>query len=259
MVYFFLYRISQALLFYILSHWKKQPVSFYRMKQANVVTDENNQYYLRHYIPRRSAYCKFCKALMWTEERLVCSSIKNPLFGLCCQSGAVNIPLLSKKHEDVYNLLSPQSKHFSHFTTNVRYYNNLLAFTSMNCQLDKAFMSKKGSGSYNFRISGSVHHLINHPMATCDKPKFSQIYILDPDDQLVRRMEIANQCDQVLKEEEILRKEILETLQAYLHLHNPYVHVYKQISEMTKNQKTIDLKIILKNPYAHVSNSMLFK
>lgn len=114
--------------------------------------------------------CHYCQARMFPGEKLKSSSDYNPLFGLCCKQGKVDIPLLSDPFPQLQELLLD-----NHFRKNIRKYNNALAFASAGY-----YDSSIPGGVINFRIQGSFSHIIGPVIpATQDSPKFLQVYFND--------------------------------------------------------------------------------
>lgn len=74
------------------------------------------------------------------------------------------------------------------FQKTIRGYNNALAFTSIHVNYDRDLMNAVG-GVYTFKICGRLHHMMG-PLHPSDgkSESFSQIYILDPDEQTRLRM-----------------------------------------------------------------------
>ena len=64
----------------------------------------------QHYLGRMDVECPYCSALHWMDEKLVRSSMTNPLFGTCCLQGKINIPLLKTpipQLQQLYDGVSP--------------------------------------------------------------------------------------------------------------------------------------------------------
>lgn len=56
-------------------------------------TSENNPFYLRHHLSKRTERCNDCKALMFIEESIAGSKKRNTLkFSTCCAKGKVVLP-----------------------------------------------------------------------------------------------------------------------------------------------------------------------
>lgn len=207
------------------------------MRYCNVVQDRTSPNYLRHVIETRSMRCSKCNALMWLSERLKSSSLKSPKFSLCCLSGSIKIPNVDPIPDKLRELLTGSDQKSEYFRTNIRMFNSILSFTSMNCKLDKELM-KATTGVYTFRISGSIHHSISESMTT-SSPKFSQIYILDGDAQIAHREQMFP----------FVQANILRELQIMLAHENPYVQIYHQIGHQLKHEPNKQLKLVLKNNY----------
>ena len=81
----------------------------------------------------RMTACPHCAAIMWIEERVRNSSIGNPRFNLCCQSGQISVPLLPPSPPYLESLLTTQ-----HFLDKIRIYNSMFSFTSMGGRIDNS-------------------------------------------------------------------------------------------------------------------------
>jgi Tfp pilus assembly ATPase PilU len=53
----------------------------------------------RHDCGSRSAVCSACRARMWLQERVSQSTMTNIRFTMCCNDGAVQLPLLQQPPE----------------------------------------------------------------------------------------------------------------------------------------------------------------
>ena len=49
---------------------------------------------VRHDFGHMDVICQWCGALHWMNEKLNHSSVNNPIFGMCCNSSRVKLPLL---------------------------------------------------------------------------------------------------------------------------------------------------------------------
>ncbi|KAF1872726.1 hypothetical protein Lal_00016563 [Lupinus albus] len=85
-------------------------------------------------------------------------------------------------------------------------------------------LAATGRGIYTFRTQGSIYHNIGrlHPNEG-DRPRFMQLYIYDTDHELQNRM----------LENPQLHENVVSKLQHILHLHNPFVHVFRQLALRT--------------------------
>jgi hypothetical protein len=75
----------------------------------------------------------------------------------------------------------PESKEFR---DKIRCYNSAFAFISIGVKVDPTVT--RASGPYCFKISGKLHHLTGSllPVQEGANPKYAQIYIHNPDEQL---------------------------------------------------------------------------
>jgi hypothetical protein len=180
---------------------------------TDVEMNKDNENYLRHYIQKRILKCQSCLALMWIAEKTGGSNAK-PRFTICCLNDAVRIPCLNQQMPTyLYEILTSTTQESMDFRTNIRFYNSTLAFTSIKSNYDKQLISS-GKGSYTYRISGSINHFIGDIIPSDSQPKFAQIYIFDPHEQLLIRNKRTNN---------LLNQQILEHLQLLIHQMNPYV------------------------------------
>ena len=121
---------------------------------------------------------------------------------LCCSHGAVKL-----KH--VPPLLNDHN-----FRRNIRLYNSALALTSLGVKPDAELEGT--TGPYTFRIQGGVYHLIGAFLPDpVERPRFSQLYVYDPD--------FAGELQARFVEGSRLDLSVLGSLQRMLHDVNPYV------------------------------------
>ena len=105
---------------------------------SNIKEDFN---FARHRLPPRTSLCPFCKALIWTDEKLTSGTNNNPKFGFCCLQGSIDIPLLNKIPNELNQLISSQDRCGKDLRTSIRLYNSILAFTSISANVDNSLMS----------------------------------------------------------------------------------------------------------------------
>ncbi len=134
---------------------------------------------------------------------------------MCCFNGSVVLPEISQPPELIKNLLKNKD-----FQDNIRGYNGALSFTSLGVELDEKYSNNR-TGTYTFRIHGSVFHRIGSLFPTNNsKPKFQQILFHDTDNELDNRLFNFNGLD----------RNVLLLLQDQMHKINPYVKSLKQFS-----------------------------
>ncbi|KAJ3924389.1 MAG: hypothetical protein NXY57DRAFT_878344, partial [Lentinula lateritia] len=75
--------------------------------------------------------CPNCHALHWAAERLTKSSATKPIFGTCCKSGKLSLPMLQNPPQELQNLFDGTDFESKHFLDNIRSYNSAFAFVSL--------------------------------------------------------------------------------------------------------------------------------
>jgi hypothetical protein len=210
------------------------------MNGSNLMNDQNSGLYKRHLISKRKNLCSFCKALMWAEEKTG-SGPTNENFSLCCAKGKVDLETPWPLPQSIYDLLTTNSQDSKNFRDNIRLYNSVFAFATMNTKVDKT-LANKTAGIYTFRINGVVYRTISHLNPNnINQAKFSQIYILDSDDQLKRRKDLFADLD-----DDILRK-----LQSCLDEVNPFTALYKSVGTILKENPYMNLNLVMKATKEH--------
>ncbi|KAL6748096.1 hypothetical protein V8C86DRAFT_1780659, partial [Haematococcus lacustris] len=157
--------------------------------------------------------CRHCGALMWPAERLAASSVARPEFGMCCQRGKVGrLAPMPEPPQPLAALLTDTTPRGRGFRQRIRMYNCCLQVASSAIKVDRSIES----GVQQIVINGTVHHRMGGLQPNAGQPpQFAQLYILDPDIQLQRRMSLfgARTLDQ----------EVLRDLQHMLLACNPFV------------------------------------
>ncbi len=104
----------------------------------------------RHDCGSRSAVCSTCEAKMWLQERVLQSTMTNIRFTMCCNNGAVQLPLLQQPPEVLRGLLSGSDPRSRAFREKIRMYNSILSFTSTRARIHESVTGTRGV--YAFRI-----------------------------------------------------------------------------------------------------------
>ncbi|KAL1698102.1 hypothetical protein EV121DRAFT_180942, partial [Schizophyllum commune] len=107
----------------------------------------------QHSLGKMDIACRSCGALHWKAECLSTSTIANPVFGLCCDSGQVRLPPLQRPPLLLQNLFDSDTQQARAFRKNIRQYNNAFAFTSLGVQHDR-HINTSGRSAWVFRIHG---------------------------------------------------------------------------------------------------------
>ena len=115
---------------------------------------------------------------MWLDNRVARGSVSQSQFMICCQSGHVMLLALPPPPPVLHTLLNQPN-----FLDNIRMYNSMLSFTSMDGAIDHSVMD--AHGPYSFRISGKNYHRIGSLLLVeGQRPKFAQLYIYDTHDEV---------------------------------------------------------------------------
>ena len=182
-----------------------------------------------------NSICCSCGAMMWKNETHSGVLNVNSKFSTCCAQGKIQLPFITDPPNLIKRLLSEDSNEAKHFRHHIRAFNSSLAFASLGVKED--ILPPKGP--YTFRICGSVYHRIGHLLPEIgDKPKFSQIYIYDTDNELSNRLAWNAELD----------KHILLELQNMLHECNPFVGCFRHAADMfSTSQDSENMKLVLKH------------
>ncbi len=174
---------------------------------------------------------------MWLQERVSQSTMINIRFTMCCNDGAVQLPLLQQPPEVLQGLLSGSDLRSRAFREKIRMYNSILSFTSTGARIHESVTGTRGV--YAFRIQGEMYHRIGSLLPQHDaQPQFCQLYIYDTTNQLQHRQNIMPTLD----------PDILHELQTMLSKVNPYAQTLGSIRDLVSNNptQTLHLRILAK-------------
>lgn len=123
---------------------------------------------------------------MWNGENVEQSKSSIPKFSLCCSKGKVVIRRLDQPPQLLSDLLENKHVMSKNFIENIRAYNMMFSFTSMGGKID--YSINQGGGPYTFRLSGqNIHRIGSLLPPEGNSPKFSQLYIYEPDAEVEHR------------------------------------------------------------------------
>jgi hypothetical protein len=145
--------------------------------------------------PKRSDHglpnlcCRYRAAVFWHAERV--GGIRgscNIRYNNYCRNGKVSIPPYRPRPEPLGSLARFADDAASmNFMKNIRQYNCLFAFTSMEADIDRSV--NDGGGPPLFKIHGQVYHRIGSLLPPDDgPPKFLQPYIYDTANEVHNRL-----------------------------------------------------------------------
>ena len=166
--------------------------------------------------------CPTFHALHFISEKLTNSGICRPRFGMCCLQGQVNIPAI-QEWPCVLQDLFDDPQDCRQFKKKIHQYNNTLAFTSVDVDMDNQAI--QGSGPLSFHIHSTLHHLIGALIPPDGlQPSFAQLYIYDTEEATNRHVQSNPQLDPT----------ILLDLHTTLRDIHPYAPLYKQAYEIMR-------------------------
>ena len=122
----------------------------------------------RHRFEGMNNVCNHCNALKWKHETK----------GFCCQSEQIRLQPLHSAPQPLLNLLT--SANANTFLKQIRLYNSVLAFTSLEAEIDQELASAE-KGVYTFQLHGALYHQYGglSPRDEGKPPTFAQIYFHD--------------------------------------------------------------------------------
>ncbi|XP_072066782.1 uncharacterized protein [Arachis hypogaea] len=126
---------------------------------------------------------------MWKHEFLAKAETNNTvLFGICCMSGKVTLPLLLVPPPLLVLLLDGVDERAVHYQKHIRAFNGMFSFISMAGKIQ--YTLNKGTAPPMFVISGQNYHSIGSLMPQhSSKPKFAQLYFYDIENEVQNRID----------------------------------------------------------------------
>ncbi|CAH1452777.1 unnamed protein product [Lactuca virosa] len=190
--------------------------------------------------------CAICHAKLWKDEaHRGNKSGKNTYFSMCCGKGKVELPELKEAPPEYLNLyrhLDPKSKYFM---KNIRRFNSMFSFTSMGGKIDSSI--NKGNAPYTFRLSGQNYHSMGSLIPSYgSKPKFSQLYIYDTQNEVSNRQNaFSKEKDGCISPSHSLDIETIQFLKVMLDSTNELVKWYRMARDCFSENPHMDLKLRL--------------
>ena len=135
-----------------------------------------------------------------------------------------DLPPFYEPPEELLDLLVSQTGKTARFRDHIRAYNGALAMLSMGA----AVSPPPGHGPFVFRIQGAVCHCSGSllPEDGCD-PVYVQLYVYDPADALDMRVRRHPATD----------RDVMESLQTMLLVHNAYSQSYRHMYEVLQEEE----------------------
>ncbi len=190
----------------------------------------------RHFLGPMNIPCPSCLALHWRDKKHANSTIANPTFGNCCNSGKLSIPLLPDPPPALQRLYDGNDTQSREFRQNLWKYNRAFAFTSLGVAEDHS-VNLGRRGPPVFRIQGELFHRSGSLLPYAGRsPTYSQLYIYEPRNALQHR--IRNNSD--------LRPDTLNVLQSIMNTGNPYAQMYASASQILSVHNVSDAEMRLR-------------
>ncbi|CAH1432802.1 unnamed protein product [Lactuca virosa] len=190
--------------------------------------------------------CTMCHAQLWTYEALKGNtSGKKTSYSMCCGNGKVELPQLKQAPTNYQNLFRNVDPKGKNFMTNIRRFNSMFSFTSMGGKVDSSI--NRGNAPYVFRLSGQNYHCMGSLLPIDgSKPKFSQLYIYDTENEITNRQRaFSTQNEGCTSTSHSLDIEIIRFLKDMLDSTNELVKCYRMARDCFDENPHIDLKLRL--------------
>lgn len=184
----------------------------------------------RHDLGHMNIKCPSCGASHWMNEKLSHSSRSNPIFGLCCDSGKVVLPILKDPPHVLKDLLEHGDRQAKDFRENIWKYNRAFAFTSLQVNEDYS-VNERHQGQPVFRIQGELYHR-HGPLLPAENrpPTYAQLYFYDSQAALEHRRQ----------QNSGLNTDTLRTLQDMVLSFHQYAHIYRHAHEILEGYDPMD-------------------
>ncbi|XP_035842064.1 uncharacterized protein LOC110923839 [Helianthus annuus] len=194
----------------------------------------------------QSLTCGICYGKLWpTEGGKGRITLEQQTYGLCCGYGKVDLPDY-KDSDPAYQMLFLCSDSESKFfMKNIRRYNSMFSFTSMGGKVDTKI--NKGNAPFVYRISGQNAHSLGSLLPKPgNKPKFSQLYIYDTENELSNRTTLfGDSTTQSSSKERALDAKFIKYLTDMLDSHNMLVKTYRMVRNHIHENPNVSLKLRL--------------
>nr|KAJ0201995.1 hypothetical protein LSAT_V11C600327630 [Lactuca sativa] len=169
----------------------------------------------------------------------------NQNYCLCCGYGKVELPALKNSPSSYVHLFTSGDSKSKHFMKNIRSYNSMFSFTSMGGKIDSSI--NRGNAPYIFRLSGQNYHSIGSLLPEQGlKPKFSQLYIYDTDNEIAnRRTCFGGENQRSTSNSSVLDNDIIQDLKLMLDSNNILVQSYRMVRDCFHQKPHVDIKLRL--------------
>ncbi|XP_035844057.1 uncharacterized protein LOC118490499 [Helianthus annuus] len=187
--------------------------------------------------------CQICQAKLWdVEARRGSTKIQfSSSYSICCAYGKVQLLNMNEappSYQSLFNGLDSKSKSF---IKNIRRYNSMFSFTSIGGKVDKSI--NRGNAPYISRLGGQNYHRMGSLLLEDgSKPKFSQFYIYDTDNELSNRQSAFGASSTKSLD---LDLQVIQHIQNMLDSENVLVKTYRMVRDFFKDNCNAKLKLRL--------------
>ncbi|KAI3801999.1 hypothetical protein L1987_30120 [Smallanthus sonchifolius] len=194
----------------------------------------------------QSFICEKCHSKLWKDEAFRGNKAQNKTsYSLCCSNAKVELPKYKEAppiYQNLYCLLDSKSKMF---VKNIRRYNSMFSFTSIGGKIDSSI--NRGGAPYIFRLSGQNYHTMGSLLPEHgSKPKFSQLYIYDTENEVSNRQGVFGESrNGSTSSSQLLDIEIIQYLKVMLDSNNELVKSYRIVRDCLHVNPQADLKLRL--------------
>ncbi|CAL8069739.1 unnamed protein product [Orchesella dallaii] len=181
--------------------------------------ENNEQSVPENYLGKLDIECSQCSSLNFPGEITAGNKTE---FTRCCQKGQVKLDKFGVYPDYLHQLLTNQVVESQNFMECIRSYNSSFAFASTGAMVKPP----PGHGPYCFRVCGQIAHRTGtlHPIEN-EARRFSQLYILDPDEAAYQRMS--------LPENQACKNHLMQRIGEIIN-NNPFARSIKMLHEVEK-------------------------
>ncbi|XP_076935671.1 uncharacterized protein LOC143602463 [Bidens hawaiensis] len=209
-------------------------------KARNTSQQGRNADYLDH--GDQSVECEVCHAKLWPSSKkmtdLTC-------YFLCCHYGKVELPDYKQAPQSYQNLFTGVDRNSNLFMKNIRRYNSMFSFTSMGGKIDKSI--NRGNAPPIFRLSGQNYHSLGSLLLVQgSKPKFSQLYIYDTDNEISNRKGVfSNSKTAHTSSDDNDDTLLINYLKSMLDSNNVLVQTYRMLRDYFQENPQAEVRLCL--------------
>nr|KAJ0198699.1 hypothetical protein LSAT_V11C600336250 [Lactuca sativa] len=190
----------------------------------------------------------YVKHVLQNYGKMNLSNVKkneNQNYSLCCGYGKVELPALKNAPSSYAHLFTSGDSKSKHFIKNIRSYNSMFSFTSMDGKIDSSI--NRGNAPYIFRHNGQNYHSIGSLLPEQGlKPKFSQLYIYDTDNEITNRQTcFGGENQRSTSNSSVLDNDIIQDLKLMLDSNNVLVQSYRMVRDCFHQNPHVDIKLRL--------------